>query len=155
MSNEIVIIFISALIIISFFFNVLSRKTQIPSVILLIMAGFGVRVSPWFKQVEGMIDIFFTLNILGVIGLIMIVLEAAVDLKLSKEKLPIILRALGISLLLLIVTSGVIGFIIHKSANIQFKNALLYALPLSVMSSAIIIPSVEKLSPDKKGVHDL
>ncbi len=150
MSNNIVIIFISILIILSFFFNVLSRKTQIPSVILLIGAGFAVRVSPWFDQLEGVVDVIFTLNILGVVGLIMIVLEAAVDLKISRDKLPIILRALVIAFLLLIVTSGVVGFIIHKSANIEFKNALLYALPLSVMSSAIIIPSVEKLSPDKK-----
>jgi len=150
MSNNIVIILISLLIILSFFFNVLSKKTQIPSVILLIAAGFGVRISPWFGMTEGVVDIFLTLNILGVIGLIMIVLEAAVDLKLSRDRLPMIFRAFIISFLLLIITSAVIGFIIHRSADIEFKNALLYALPLSVMSSAIIIPSVEKLSPDKK-----
>lgn len=150
MTNNIVIIFISLLIILSFFFNVLSKKTQIPSVILLIGAGFGVRISPWFNMLEGVVDIFLTLNILGVIGLIMIVLEASVDLKLSKEKLPLILRALSISFILLIITSGVIAYIIHRSSGIDFKNALLYALPLSVMSSAIIIPSVEKLSPEKK-----
>lgn len=150
MSNNVVIIFISLLIILSFFFNVLSKKTQIPSVILLIGAGFAVRISPWFEQLQDVVDVVFTLNILGVIGLIMIVLEAAVDLKLSRERMPMILRALGISFLLLIITSGVIGFIIHRSAGVDFKRALLYALPLSVMSSAIIIPSVEKLAKDKR-----
>lgn len=150
MNNNLVIIFISLLIILSFFFNVLSKKTQIPSVVLLIGAGFGVRISPWFNQLEGVVDIFLTLNILGVIGLIMIVLDASVDLKLSRDRLPLILKALGVSLLLLIITSAVVGFIIHRSAGIDFKDALLYALPLSVMSSAIIIPSIEKLAPGTK-----
>ena len=146
MNNNLVIIFISALIIVSFIFNIISKKTQIPSVILLIGLGFSIRVSPWFEHVGESVNIFQTLSILGVIGLIMIVLEAAVDLKLSRDKLPLILRAFVISLLLLFITSGVIGYIIHRSAGIDFKQALLFALPLSVMSSAIIIPSVEKLS---------
>ena len=128
----------------------IAKKTQIPSVLLLIGAGFIVRISPWFSQLEGAVDILITLNILGVIGLIMIVLEAAMDLKLTRDRLPLILRALVISGLLLVITSGAIGFIIHRSVDIDFKNALLYALPLSVMSSAIIIPSVEKLSRNKR-----
>lgn len=150
MSNNIVIIFISVLIILSFFFSMLSKKTQIPSVILLISAGFCIRVSPWFENLEGVVDVFLTLNILGVIGLIMIVLEAAVDLRLSRDRAPMIIRAFAISNLLLIVTSGAIGYIIHRSAGIDFKHALLYALPLSVLSSAIIIPSVESLTKTKK-----
>ena len=150
MNNNLVIIFISALIIVSFVFNIISKKTQVPSVILLIGAGFAVRLGPWFPAVENAVNIFQTLSILGVIGLIMIVLEAAVDLKLSRDKLPLILKAFFISLLLLFVTSGVIGYIIHRSAGIDFKQALVFSLPLSVMSSAIIIPSVEKLSKNTK-----
>jgi NhaP-type Na+/H+ or K+/H+ antiporter len=150
MSNNYVIIFISALIILSFFFSMLSQRTKIPSVLLLIGAGFAIRVSPWFDELEGMVNIFPTLNILGVVGLIMIVLEAAVDLKLSKERLPMILRAFSVALLLLIITSGAIAFIISRSTGIDLKTALLYSVPLSVMSSAIIIPSVEKLAPSTK-----
>lgn len=150
MSNNIVIILISSLIILSFFFNMISKKTNIPSVLLLIAAGFGVRISPWFSQMGSAVDIFLTLNILGVIGLIMIVLEAALDLKLTREKLPLILRAFFISLLLLLVTSGVVGYIIHRSAEIEFRDALLYSIPLSVMSSAIIIPSVARLKKNTK-----
>ena len=88
MSNNVVIIVISSLIILSFFFSMLAKKTQIPSVILLIGAGFGIRISPWFGSLDSVVDVIFTLNILGVIGLIMIVLEAAVDLKLSRDRLP-------------------------------------------------------------------
>ena len=150
MNNNLVIIFISLIIIMSFFFTVLSKKTQIPSVILLIGAGFAVRVSPWFRMMDGVVDIFLTLNILGVIGLIMIVLEAAMDLKLTRDRLPIILKAFSVSAMLLVITTGVVSYIIHRSSGIDLKHALLYALPLSVMSSAIIIPSVEKLSEDKK-----
>ncbi|MEQ8522351.1 MAG: cation:proton antiporter, partial [Vicingaceae bacterium] len=150
MNNNIVIISISTLIIVSFIFNIISKKTQIPSVLLLIGAGFGVRISPWYEQMGDAVNIFLTLSILGVIGLIMIVLEAAMDLKLTRDRLPLILRAFFISLLLLFITSGVIGYVIHRSAGIDFKQSLLYAIPLSVMSSAIIIPSVEKLSRNTK-----
>ncbi|HAW52954.1 MAG TPA: sodium:proton exchanger [Flavobacteriales bacterium] len=150
MSNNIVIILISSLIILSFFFNMISKKTNIPSVLLLIAAGFGIRVSPWFAMMGSAVDIFLTLNILGVIGLIMIVLEAALDLKITRDKLPLILRAFFISLFLLFVTSGVVGYIIHRSAEIGFRDALLYSIPLSVMSSAIIIPSVARLKPHTK-----
>jgi len=150
MSNNIVIILISSLIILSFFFNMISRKTNIPSVLLLIAAGFGIRISPWFSQMGSAVDIFLTLNILGVIGLIMIVLEAALDLKITRDKLPLILRAFFISLFLLFVTSGVVGYIIHRSAEIGFRDALLYSIPLSVMSSAIIIPSVARLNKNTK-----
>lgn len=150
MSNNIVIILISSLIILSFFFNMISRKTNIPSVLLLIAAGFGIRISPWFSQMGSAVDIFLTLNLLGVIGLIMIVLEAALDLKITRDKLPLILRAFFISLFLLFVTSGVVGYIIHRSAEIGFRDALLYSIPLSVMSSAIIIPSVARLNKNTK-----
>lgn len=145
-----VIIFICSLVVISFVFNYLSAKANIPSVILLIAAGFGVRLSPYFADVTQIMDLRTTLNILGVIGLIMIVLEASIDLHLSRDKLTVILRSFAISLILLVVTSGAIAYIINWTTDIDFNHGLLYGIPLSVMSSAIIIPSVANLDEKKK-----
>ena len=74
-------------IIFSFFTNILARKTNIPSVLILILLGVGIQQLLTYFNLEP--DYFSTLEILGIVGLIMIVLEAALDLELKKEKWPI------------------------------------------------------------------
>ena len=80
-TNGYILIFAST-IIISYFFNSYSKKSGIPAVLLLI--GLGVVVN----LVAGGWNDSFTemLKLLGTVGLILIVLEAALDLKLLKEK---------------------------------------------------------------------
>ena len=97
-------------------------------------------------------NIFPVLEILGIVGLIMIVLEAALDLELKKEKLPIIGKSLAVAFLGLIGCTFAASAIIHYLIlpNQPFFNALVYAVPLSIMSSAIIIPSIGGLSHYKK-----
>jgi Kef-type K+ transport system membrane component KefB len=79
----------------------------------------------------------------------MIVLEAALDLKLTKEKRTLIGKAFVVALLALAGSSIAISYIIIYFLEFDFYAALVYAIPLSVMSSAIIIPSVKQL-PEKK-----
>lgn len=66
------------------------------------------------------------LEVLGIIGLIMIVLEVALDLKLSKEKIPVILKSFVIALLCLLINAGLIAWIFKRisgiSGNIAFCN---------------------------------
>lgn len=147
-SNWIIIAF-SGVIILSFLFNVLSKKANIPSVLLLIASGmlisFGLDSLGIVK-----INLMPVLEFIGVVGLIMIVLEAALDLKLKKEKRGLILRSLLIALMLLIFTSFLIAFIFSYFIHLDPYTALVYAVPLSIMSSAIIIPSVGNLSKENK-----
>ena len=97
------------------------------------------------------IDFFPILEVIGIIGLIMIVLEAALELELKKDKIKVILKSL------IIATFG-LGFSLLAAAVILFYlvpdmdwfTAILYATPLSILSSAIIIPSVGNLSEEKK-----
>ena len=58
--------------------------------------------------------IFNTLKVLGIIGLIMIVLEAAIDLELSKKKWPIIWKSFLVALLSLVICAFAISFIINQ-----------------------------------------
>jgi Kef-type K+ transport system membrane component KefB len=139
----------SVIIIISYFFNMLSRKTNVPSVLMLLILGIfihqGFKMSG-YKEV----DLFPILEIFGIVGLIMIVLEAALDLDLCREKLKLILKSFFISLLSLFLTSGAIAAIFMSLLNTDLLNAFIYAIPLSIMSSAIVIPSVTQLNKDKK-----
>ncbi|MEM7110038.1 MAG: cation:proton antiporter [Bacteroidota bacterium] len=141
---------ISAIIIISYFFNFLSAKTKVPSVLLLI--GLGIAIQQGFNALEVDIKAFVreALELLGIVGLIMIVLEAALDLKLQREKRPLLIRSFFMAFLSLLATTFLIAYIFKLLILDDWFTALIYAIPLSILSSAIIIPSVSSLIPSKK-----
>ena len=141
---------ISIIIIASYFFNQFSKKTNIPSVLLLIGLGVGLQELLNFYDINLERGIMEALELLGVVGLIMIVLEAALDLKLTKEKKPLLIKSFLVALLSLIATSIGIAYLLKYFFFNDFYTALIYAVPLSILSSAIIIPSVGNLSSSKK-----
>ncbi|MRX63401.1 cation:proton antiporter [Maribacter luteus] len=148
-----IIIEASIIIILSFWFNGLSKKTNIPSVLMLIALGIILQYAlgyfmPDKPEFDG------ALEILGIVGLIMIVLEAALELELKKEKIIPILKAMGIALLGLLGSAWAAALIMHQFIpEMTMQSAWLYATPLSILSSAIIIPSVSGLSESKKEFH--
>lgn len=149
MNAYIFLIGLCVVIITSFFFGILSKKTNVPSAILLIFLGIGIGQLVKFFNFQ--LEYASTLELLGIIGLIMIVLEAALDLELRKEKWPLIWKSFLIAIIALIATTFFIAFIIMSFMDgLELLPALIYAIPLSIMSSAIIIPSVRNLSKDKK-----
>ena len=94
--------------------------------------------------------IFNILEVLGIIGLIMIVLEAAIDLELSRNKWSIIWKSFLVALISLVGCAFIISFIINQFYQEDPMVSLVYAIPLSIVSSAIVIPSVGGLIDDKK-----
>ena len=147
------IILVTTIIILSFLFNAFSERTNIPSVLLLIATGVLLKFSleSMGMPVPEMMPI---LEILGIVGLIMIVLEAALDLELTAEKWPIIWKAFVAGLVGLLVSTAAAGYLFYWLIDgMDLQHALLYATPISILSSAIIIPSVSKLSQDKKEFH--
>lgn len=151
-----IIIAAASVIILSFLFNLLAKKTNIPSVLMLILLGVGIQLYQKPDTSTGGSEewIMSVLEILGNVGLIFIVLEAALDLKIKKEKIGLIMKSFLVALIALVGSSlGIAGLIMllfngHPDATL-FKS-LMYAVPLSIMSSAIIIPSVSSLMPAKK-----
>ncbi|MDG2266509.1 MAG: cation:proton antiporter, partial [Candidatus Marinimicrobia bacterium] len=142
----------SAIIIISFFFGELSRKTNVPSVLMLII--FGVICQSIVKiEQETLRPI---LGLLGTVGLIMIVLEAALELELKREKYIPIAKAMAIALIGLLASAYIaaeILFYFYEGDGMTIEKAWIYATPLSILSSAIIIPSVSGLNSVKKEFH--
>jgi NhaP-type Na+/H+ or K+/H+ antiporter len=143
------IISISVVVVLSSLFNLLARRTNFPSVLLLIFLGIGI--TSILNSLNQELNLFPVLEALGIIGLIMIVLEAALDLELKKEKKTLIFKSMLIAMFGLILTSLLIAFIIKAIIpNVDFLTSLIYAIPLSIMSSAIIIPSVVNLGEHKR-----
>ncbi len=139
----------SLVVILSYLFTLFSKKTAVPSVILLIILGFVTKNI--FKVGVNDIDWLFPLEILGIVGLMLIVLEGALDLKLSKERWPIIWKSGLIALLSLLINVFVFTFGIQQIVNnLDFLTAFIYAIPLSIVSSAIVIPSVTHLEEEKR-----
>jgi Kef-type K+ transport system membrane component KefB len=111
----------------------------------------GLKVGLQSAGIFNDVELDSILEILGNIGLVMIVLEAALDLKLEKEKMGMIFKAFLVALLGIggsMFALGAFFFYIFPSAG--WYTAILYAIPLSIMSSAIIIPSVGGLRGVKK-----
>lgn len=142
---------ISSIVIVSYFFNFISKKTKIPSVLLLI--GLGIAVQEFLRSIALDLQVYImeALELLGIVGLIMIVLEAALDLKLKKEKSGLLVTSFFVALIALVGTSFAIAVLFSRMGIIDnFFDCLLYAIPLSILSSAIIIPSVGSLIDPKK-----
>lgn len=144
-----ILIAVSILIILSYLFILISGKIKVPSVILLLLTGIGLQFL--VKETEyNFSETKFPLELLGIIGLIFIVLEGSLDLKITRQKLPLIGKSFVSALLILIATSGLIGWILIEFIELPLSTAFVYAVPLGVISSAIAIPSVIKLSEEKK-----
>ncbi len=145
----VLVIGFSSIIIISYLFNILAKKTNVPSVIMLIALGIGIQqIAKFFGY--AMPDLQTELEVLGTVGVILIVLEAALDLELSKEKWPTIWKSLVVALLGLLVSAYLIALFFNNILGIDLFRSFLYAVPLAIMSSAIIIPSVGGLVQDQK-----
>lgn len=154
-----IIIAASIIIILSYLFNWVSRRTNFPSVLLLIFLGVAIKqllflfgVNP--ERILATMAELRLLELLGTLGLIMIVLEAALDLKIEKDKLNLIGKASANAFLGLIATSFTIGYLLMAAIpQLDFVQAMIYATPLSILSSAIVIPSVENLSVAQREFH--
>lgn len=143
----------SVIIILSFLFSEISKKTNIPSVLLLIALGVILKVilDQFGYQLPELMNL---LTLLGTLGLIMIVLEAALELKLERDKYIPIAKSLLIAFVGLMLSIWVAAIILKEMVpGMTNQLAWIYATPLSILSSAIIIPSVESLKPAKREFH--
>lgn len=149
MSSYDIIIILCGLVIFSYLFDIFAKKTKVPAVLLLLATGVGLK---FLSDALGFrsIDFSTVLPILGTFGLILIVLEGALELHFTADKKKVILKSLLASLVLLVITSVAIGFFIQYITDAPFKTCLINAVPYGTISSAIAIPSVANLVDSKK-----
>jgi Kef-type K+ transport system membrane component KefB len=148
-SSELLLIVLCGLIVLSYFFSILSSYIKVPSVLLLLFAGIG------FRALAQAYDFYLPIpaeivNGLGVVGLIMIVLEAGLDLELSKDKVSLIRNSFFAALLILIFSAALLTGVLYYWLHEDVTKCIIYALPLSIMSSSIVLPSIHHLTKSKK-----
>ena len=147
-SYHLIIIF-SITIIISYFFNLYAKKSGVPAVLLLIGLGivinYSLRITGFSKP-----NLLPILGVLGVVGLILIVLEAALDLELLKSKIKLIVSSFLVALIGLGGTAYFSALTIGFFIDVDFLSALLCTIPLSILGSAVILPSVDDVEKEKR-----
>ncbi len=144
-----IIITICFLLLLAYVFDISSALTKIPSVILLLLLGWAVRQGADLFQIH-VPDLSPLLPIFGTIGLILIVLEGALELELNKSKVGVIRKSFLVALIPMIILAFLLAFAFQYFGNVSFKMGLVNAIPFCVISSAIAIPSVKNLATSDK-----
>ena len=152
--NTLAILFVLPLLIIfSYIFDSIAKKTKFPSVILLMFTGMLIRLGVDFY---GEVELQFLdqlIPVLGTLGLILIVLEGALELDIERKKIPLILKGFLAALVILIANIVGLSFIFETVLLLERTTAVVYAIPLSIISSAVAIPSASGLlTKDKEFV---
>ncbi len=142
------LIFLSALVILCYLFEVSAPRTRIPTVVVLLLLGMACRELLGWLDVQ-LPDLARLLPDLGTVGLILIVLEGSLELEFSRDKRSLIQRAIVMAVVPLVVFATVVAWHLVRSGGIEWRQALLHALPLSVISSAVAVPTSRLL-----GQHD-
>ncbi|MFA7281708.1 MAG: cation:proton antiporter [Sterolibacterium sp.] len=126
----------------------LCRRGGVPSVIVLVACGLVAQPVldsfdwqiPWTGEL---------VSTVGTIGLVLIVLEGALDIELRRERLRLIGTTLVMACAGFTVCVLVFAAVAWQALEISPFQALLLATPLAVISSAVAIPSSSFL-PDKQ-----
>lgn len=144
-----IIIIVCLLLLIAYLFDITSVKTKIPSVVVLLLVGWVL------KQIADYFGISFPdlgelLQVLGTIGLILIVLEGALELSIDKSKKAVLATSSAMALLPMIALLVIMVLIAEAMGYSDTRLNVLNILPLTVISSAIAIPTARALSPKQR-----
>lgn len=138
---------LSLLILLCFAIDIAAAKIKIPSVILLMGVGIALHYSLNALHIAKAVQI---LPFLGTMALILIVIEAGFDLDYDPAKKKVILKAFASATLNLVVCLGVITALLKLFYKVDLLQCLIQAIPFSIVSSAIAIPSSRPLDAESK-----
>lgn len=144
-----IILALCIIVVLSYLFDISSRYSKIPGVMLLIGLGILLQLiteSTGFR-IPNMQPV---LPIIGTLGLILIVMDASLDLKLEKKKAVLLQKSVLSAFTLLIVVAVVSSVILVRVFDYSNTAAILNAIPLGIISSAVAIPSASHLKSREK-----
>lgn len=144
-----IIVALCILLLIAYVFDLTAGKTRVPSVILLLLLGWGsARIVEWLGL--RIPDLTQLLPIFGTVGLILIVLEGALELELNRSKFKLIKKSFVMALVPMLATAFVMAYVLSLYGMPSFRDNLLNAIPFAIISSAIAIPSAKNLPGEQK-----
>jgi hypothetical protein len=135
----------SGLLLLAYGIEHFGRRFRVPPVVLLIVVGLVARqvldALGWkFHWVEPIVPV------VGTIGLILIVLEGALDLTVSRERRALILDAAASSLAGFLVSLAAFALMFAGLLGFEPGIAITAAIPFAVVSSSVAIPAAAGLA---------
>jgi len=139
----------SALLVFAYLVDMVGRRLRLPSVVLLIAAGMAARhvldgVDLHLRWVEPVGAV------LGTLGLILIVLEGALDLEVTRERRRLIAVSSSAAALGFLAALALFAITFAWVLSLPPSIAILAAIPFAVISSAVAIPSASGLPDDAR-----
>jgi len=135
----------SGLLLLAYALEHLGHRFRLPSVVLLIVVGLIAR------QVLDALGLHYhwvdpIVPVIGTLGLILIVLEGALDLRVTRERAGLIVTAAAASLAGFLASLAAFGAMFRFLLNFDLDIAILAAIPFAVISSAVAIPAAAGLA---------
>lgn len=139
----------AALLLLSYAVEHFGRRFRVPGVVVLILCGLAARqildaLGIHLRWIEPIVPI------IGTLGLILIVLEGALDLTVTRERSRLIVTAAAASIAGFAI--GMAGFTLMfvKVLGLSLSVASLASIPFAVVSSAVAIPAASGLPPHSR-----
>jgi len=139
----------SALLVFAYLVDAVGKRFRLPSVVLLILTGMALRhvldgAGLHLRWVEPMVPI------IGTLGLILIVLEGALDLTVNRAQRRLIAVSSAAALAGFVAALAIFAAMFRIALDFDLPVAVLAAIPFAVISSAVAIPSAAGLSDDAR-----
>lgn len=139
-----ILLALSVVVLASYLFDYISSRSRVPSVFMLISSGIGIKLLFGFMGWE-IAFVSTLLPLLGTLGLVLIVLEGALELRISKESRGLIIRSSLMALVGIVITASLIAVCVQSYYDCTWRQAWLLATPFAVISSAVAIPATNVL----------
>jgi len=148
MTNYIILV-LCIIVILSYLFDLAGKYVKIPSVIFLIFLGIGLQY--FVKAIKLDIpDLQPMLPVIGTLGLVMIVMEASLDLKLERRKKGLIIKSITSAFVLFAVFTVIFTLILVEFLGVTMRDSVLNGIPLAIISSTVAITAAANLRNDEK-----
>jgi len=144
-----IILSLCLIVLVAYLFDISSRYSRIPGVILLIALGMVIQVITTKTGLK-VPDMRPVLPVIGTLGLILIVLEASLDIRLQRKKLGLLIRSVSSALFLFILFTAILTWVLVKFMGYPITDSILSSIPLGIISSAVAISSASNLTRDQK-----
>jgi len=149
MLTDYVILGLCVVVLLSYFFDITFKYSKIPGVILLIALGIVLQIIVNYTGFE-IPNLRPVLPVLGTLGLILIVMEASLEIKFAKNKLKGLLQTIMASVVLTILFVSILTFAFIKIWDLPLVATLLNVIPLAIISSAVAISSSGLLNRNQR-----
>ncbi len=138
------ILIASAFLLAAFAVERLERRSGVPSVIM--MMAIGLLAQPLLRSMSGVTtELKSMVPVAGAIGLVLIVLEGALDIELRRERIKLAAKAATVAVAAFILCAAALVLIGVRVLHLGYEQAAILATPFAVISSAVAIPGSHSL----------